>query len=208
MCRINKMCKINKNKIDTTNLKIDLGKSIDDLINLFNDDEELGVCGWCDLIDINNEYNFKKVCSNCEEVFCLECFEELKKTEEIDEQINNYKEGENQWLCGDCGNYCSMCDSDYIIEDMLGLIDREGDEEYFCLDCVNGNNLDIEYDDNYYNEILCRIREDEVEDFGSNGVITCYECNYCSKYDDDVEFYKLVEKIICDDCVNDKIYHC
>ena len=206
------MCKIDKEnkmwKINTTNLKIDLGKDLDELINLFNDDEEMEVCGWCDLIDINNEYNFKKVCSNCEEVYCLDCFEELTKKEEIDEQIKNYKEGENHWLCGDCSNYCSFCDNDYIIEDMVDLIDREGDVEYFCLDCVNGNSLDIEYDDNYYNELLCRIREDEWEDFGSDGVITCNDCNEDKKFDDDVEFYRIDGKNICNDCINKTIYHC
>ena len=219
------MCR--NNKINTTNMRIDLGRDLDELINSFNDFKidfrnnfrnELVKCMNCNNKDIDNKYNYKNICCNCNKVICLDCYNNYYKDDKLltDNIICNFEDDKDDWLCLECGYQCENC-NEYFCEDYFRtLIDREGDSRNCCLTCINDNDMCIDFDGECYEEILCRIREEEYECLGELEndsdddeddvyYIKCDNCKLTTNYD--FEYcYNIDDKNICGSCV-ECLYH-
>ncbi len=214
----NKMC---NNKMSNNNIKVnskinnyffnnvDLCKSIDDIIGEYfgNDNNrnygcfsnvDLVNCELCNVLDLDNEDNFKVICCGCDMKICFDCFNNNNK-EDLEEIICNREEDIRDWLCYDCGACCEVCEHDAFKEKITGLKDRNGDFKYVCHNCINDNELDFYYDGESYDKEGCRVNDDESI-IAIKEEVECFECN--GEYDEDIEHFFINDKdIVCWGCV-------
>lgn len=134
----------------SSSIQFDLGNDVDMIINkMVNskkdinsefDETVLHECLCCLNEDIDNSYNFKKICGSCNNRLCIDCFET-----EMDQWIMNYNtddcEFDITWLCLDCACLCSSCEN-YVNEyDINTLLDTNDEEQDLCHNCIfNGLN--------------------------------------------------------------------
>ena len=216
------MCR--NNIINTSEMNIDLGKDIDEIINDFNVFKidytknfrnELVKCVNCNFKDIDNKYNYNNLCVCCNKVICLECYN--KDDLNLDDIICNFEDNRDEWMCKECGYECEECNEYYNEDYFRSLLDRDGDSRNCCLTCINDNDMCIDFDGECYEEILCRIREKEYEKLGELEVdsddeedddvyyIKCNNCKLTTNYD--FEYcYKIDDENICGSCV-ENLYH-
>ena len=48
-----------------------------------------------------------------------------------------------EWICGECAEYCGYCDNYVYVDSVRGLKNLKGDWDYCCCNCINKNELDI-----------------------------------------------------------------
>lgn len=111
-----------------------LPKEIENIINSFNQNDEIIKCKKCNYKDIDNNYNFENICYNCDFKICLIC---LKNGMYLSEVIINFYDIEelgigdrDDWLCCKCGCCCDFCSKYYIIDQM----NVDGNVCIFCSD--------------------------------------------------------------------------
>ena len=225
------MCR--NNKINTTKMGIDLGKDIDELINSFNVFKKdytndfrnnLIECVNCNNIDIDNKYNYEKLCCCCNQVICLECYN--KDDLDLDDIISNFKDNRVDWLCQECGYKCEKCNQYYNEDYFRSVLDRDGDIIMICcLTCINEGDMCVDFDGEIFGTDECVIKVEEYEKFGELEVdsddeededdddaicddvyyIKCNKCENKSCFEDEDNF-RINDKNICGDCVED-LYH-
>tara|TARA_R110000787_G_scaffold250799_1_gene356371 strand:- start:51 stop:707 length:657 start_codon:yes stop_codon:yes gene_type:complete len=211
------MCR--DNKINTSEMGIDLGKDIDELINSFNvfkidytNDfrNNLIECVNCNNIDIDNKYNYNNLCVCCNKVICLECY----NTDDLnlDDIISNFKDNRNEWMCKECGYECQECNEYYNEYYFRSVLDRDGDIIMTCcLTCINEGEY-VDFDGEIFGT-ECVIKVEEYEKFGELEVdsddeddeddvyyIKCYKCKNKSCFEDGDNF-RIDDKNVCGECV-------
>ena len=197
MCnqKCNNMCnnqKCEKSLFSSKSMEIDLSYYIDELICDYIDEEaEMFKCKCCKEIEIKKDENYIMGCSGCELYLCISCFNNEELLEEEDIYIENRDEEEQWYICIECGCYCGECGLYKYEEDVRGLLDKDGDGEAVCCDCLNDGNLDFFYDGEIYNEKLCLVNKEE---FSFEKVCKCCEYIECSDCEDNE----------CEECLNNK----
>ena len=143
-----------KNMFNSNNMTCDLSNDVDNIINEMVDDNcdnKIVKCMVCDEEDINNEYNFKGCCYNCNNKICLSCFKENKEVDgALHDYIVNYEEDEegnsmdeDEMLCVDCGICCENCE-EYTDEwSAYPLLNIEGDWITTCRGCIIEEGMDM-----------------------------------------------------------------
>jgi len=194
--------------INSENMTYDLSKEIDTIINSYNSERyELVECVSCNIIDINNKYNFNKICWNCNEYLCINCYNNESIKEEyicndLEKDIENY-------ICYECGSFCECgCEEYYISESFVSLMDVSGEYIYYSGNCCNSKGLDLirKKDLNNNNYVYHLLNEfiGEFEDY-----INCADCNNKNfEYEfigDDEEEYGLEEEDMEDNKEYEKV---